>query len=227
MMTSSIIHATTFILTLVSLALILCFATWSVMVVVLSSSSSSSGEGTAQDIRTAEEIDRISMILGIVGAALCWALAGYLVYKRWKKQRQRRERQLEQNLFESVEGEITPSTEYGSIPVAEPAEAQGDDNDEDDDGTASPKPLLVFSLTFLGFLDELAYFPSLILGRIFSIPDLCLGTLLAGLVMLAIVTIALAPFQPFIDWLDRRIKLYMVVTLFAIVLTVRVVVEEL
>jgi hypothetical protein len=116
-------------------------------------------------------------------------------------------------------GSTGSTTEYGSLPVTEPEGA------EDVDDSSYPKPMLVVSLTFLGFLDELAYFPSLILGRIFSIPELCLGSLLAGLIMLAIVTIALVPFQPCIAWLDQHIKLYMVVATFAIVLTVRTVLE--
>jgi hypothetical protein len=118
----------------------------------------------------------------------------------------------------------TTRKDYSSIPVRV-VEPDDTDEEEGNNDTASPQPMLVASLTVLGFLDELAYFPSLILGRIFSIPELCVGTLLAGLIMLAIVTIALAPFQPCIQWMDKHIKLHMVVTVFAIVLTVRVILE--
>ena len=220
-----ILHGTTFVLTLVTLALSLCLVTWLGMrIVAVWSLSTATSEVDSQISPLESSLEEIDVILGITGATLCWILAACLVYKRWKKKRQRRERQLQQHLFEALEDDNIPRTrrkDYSSIPpVAEP-----ENDEEGNSGISSPQPMLVASLTFLGFLDELAYFPSLILGGIFSIPELCIGTLLAGLIMLAIVTIALVPFQPCIQWLDQHIKLYMVVTVFAIVLTVRVTLE--
>jgi hypothetical protein len=223
-----ILHGATFVLTLVTLALSLCLVTWlGVMVVAVLSSSTTTLEGDSQ-IAIESSLQEIDVILGITGATICWVLAACLVYKRWKKKRQRRERQLQQQLFEALEDDSIPTRrkDYSSILLAAEPEGTAEDNDEEgNSGISSPKPMLVASLTFLGFLDELAYFPSLILGRIFSIPELCIGTLLAGLIMLAIVTIALVPFQPCIQWIDQHIKLYMVVTVFAFVLTVRVTLE--
>jgi len=227
MLASSIIHAMTFVLTLVMLASILCFGTWLVMVLVYSSTSS--GETPEEGIAGSndDKTHLVDTVLGITGTTLCWILAGFLVYKRWRKRRRKREqeeyrnREITHTLNDDREQE-----DYGTIPVTEP-EVQDDHVDDDDKNNAvsTPKPMLVISLTFLGFLDELAYFPSLILGRIFSIPDLCLGTFLAGLLLLAFVTIAMAPCRPCIDWLDQHLKLYMVVILFAIILTVRVALE--
>ena len=75
------------------------------------------------------------------------------------------------------------------------------------------------SLTALGSLDEISYFPPLILGGIFSPAELVLGTFLAALCMVLIVVLALQPCKPCMECLDR-IPLYAVVTVFAILLTV-------
>lgn len=44
--------------------------------------------------------------------------------------------------------------------------------------------------------------------------------------MVGIVTLALAPCRPLIEWLDDHVKVYMVVTVFAIVLTLQVLLLE-
>ena len=77
---------------------------------------------------------------------------------------------------------------------------------------------------YQGSLDEMAYFPSLLLAGVFSPLELCLGTLLAAVVMLGVVLYALRPCQPLMQCLDR-IPLYAVVTMFAILLTVEFVWE--
>jgi len=85
----------------------------------------------------------------------------------------------------------------------------------------APSPWTVISLTTLGALDEISYFPALVVGRVFTPFDLCLGTFLAALVVLMIVTCFLQPLQPLMTWLDR-IPLYGIVAMFATVLTMSV-----
>lgn len=80
-------------------------------------------------------------------------------------------------------------------------------------------PWTVIALTTLGALDEISYFPALVLGHVFTAWQLCLGTLLAAMTMLVIVICFLQPFQPIMNWLDR-IPLYGIVAIFATVLTI-------
>ena len=105
---------------------------------------------------------------------------------------------------------------------------QGDDNDEDD-GEASgvpgrPSPWTVISLTTLGALDEVSYFPSLLLGKFFTPLDLCIGTFIAACLILVVVTLFLSQCKPVLDWLDR-IPLYGIVLVFALALTTGVILD--
>jgi uncharacterized membrane protein YedE/YeeE len=79
-------------------------------------------------------------------------------------------------------------------------------------------------LTFVGALDEISYFPALLVGGVFSSWQLCLGTLLAACLILVIITMFLSQCKPLIEWLDT-IPLYGIVGAFAIVLTGGVVVD--
>lgn len=105
------------------------------------------------------------------------------------------------------------SNQYGSI-----------NNDDYDEHAVSskPSPWAVISFTTLGALDEVSYFPSLLLGGIFTPLDLCLGTFFAACIVLAVVTLFLAQCKPVLDFLDR-IPLYGIVAAFATVLTVDVI----
>lgn len=207
------LHALTFLVTLVGLAAIISIGTM-LFATLMMMRHDKTGDTKLEDFD--------SIVLGIIGAALCWILAAYLIWKQWHK-RQRdggssSSRSEEQQSVQTEGQRRDAKDNYGSILL------QDDDHDASDSvAIASPKVGMVAMLTLLGFLDELAYFPSLILGEIFSATELCLGTLLAGCIMIAIVTLALARCQPLIDWLDRHVKLFMVVTLFAIILTIEVI----
>ena len=87
-----------------------------------------------------------------------------------------------------------------------------------------PSPFTVVSLTALGSLDEVSYFPSLVLGSVFSPLDLCLGTLVASCIILLAISLLLSTCGPLLHWLDR-IPLYGIVAAFALVLTVSVVLD--
>jgi hypothetical protein len=71
----------------------------------------------------------------------------------------------------------------------------------------------------LVFLDEISYFPALILGHVFSIWELVLVTLLAGILMLAIRVFLATQCTPLMDFLDDRVPLYVIIAVFAMILT--------
>ena len=87
----------------------------------------------------------------------------------------------------------------------------------------TPSVWMVISLTTLGALDEISYFPTLLLGDIFSPYELLLGTLLASILILMIVVLYLRKMKPLVDFLDS-IPLYGIVGMFAIILTVGLVI---
>jgi hypothetical protein len=229
------LHALTFLLTLEALAIVLSIGTF---VVVVAGTTRKGG----QDVVVVVEKEELDPLLAIIAAILCWILAGYLIFKKWQKQR--RKRQQRNSIDNNDTAQKTSVDYYGAIPLDDDSspdtssrgvlllvEDNNSNNTSEPTTTAAPssahQPGIVMSLTFLGFLDEVAYFPSLILGHIFSAVELCVGSLLAGLIMVGIVTICLAPCRPFIEWLDTHVKMYGVVTIFAIVLTIQIVVEEL
>ena len=220
------VHGVMFLGTLVGLATLLGVGTWIASVLLLAPAA-----GTA----AGEEEEADTIWLSVAGAVLCWILAGHLIYKKWQKQK-RKQLQREREREAQITNNTALTSEHTPLSTTNNKNKTGDtrlsmDEHEDDAGgdqrtrPATPKPFVVMSLTCLGFLDELAYFPSMVLGGIFSAMELCLGTLVAGMIMLGIVTICLAPCQPLIQWLDRHVKLYAVVTIFAIILTIEVIVD--
>ncbi|KAL7484106.1 hypothetical protein ACHAW6_009756 [Cyclotella cf. meneghiniana] len=157
---------------------------------------------TSSDVKWPDE----EIILGSIGAGLCWYL---------KKRRRTTGQGLhlsERDLHRAVTQKV--SNQYGSIPSG----------DEDDENLVSirPSPCAIISFTTLGALDEVSYFPSLLLGGIFTPYDLCLGTFLAACIVLVVVTGFLAQCKPVLNFLDR-VPLYGIVATFATVLTVGVI----
>jgi hypothetical protein len=85
-----------------------------------------------------------------------------------------------------------------------------------------PSPLTVMSLTCVGFLDEVSYFPTLILGKILTPVELVIGTILAGIIMLCIqIFVAQTVVRPVIDWIDDHVQLYHIIGVFATLLTIQ------
>jgi hypothetical protein len=221
------VHAILFVSTLGGLAILLSIGTLVVVnMMIMTSVDSSSSSSSSLTIQQEDD-----PLLAIAAATLCWILAGYLIFKRWQKQR-RRKRQQRNNMptINTTTAIVAVDNhDYGAIPSTSDTPPNTTPTTAATAFETPPlaQPGIVMSLTVLGFLDEVAYFPSLILGHVFSAVELCLGSLLAGLLMVAIVTLCLAPCQPLIEWLDNHVKMYAVVTLFAIVLTIQVLVQEL
>ena len=168
------------------------------------------------------------ILLGSIGAGFCWIIAIALYIKKWLK---RRRRAVAQSQFQQQSTHKIDN--YGAIERLEDdareliqdaeqslsCEADSDDNDDD---RIQLSLWAVVSFTFLGALDEISYFPSLVLGGLFTPLALCLGTFFASCIVLMVVTLFLSRCKPLLDWLDD-IPLYNIVGTFAIVLTAGVV----
>lgn len=163
-----------------------------------------------------------------VGAAFCWGLAGYFYFRSWQKKKRRQREAAERQDEEKLLG--VQSTSYGSDCVKQTegvtcnsiSLASSPDSDHDSHtAVTSAQPLAVISLTVVGALDEVSYFPALIVGKVFTVPELVLGTLLTVIIMLFVVLQCLAQCRPLLDLLDR-VPLYAVVAAFAILLTAEV-----
>lgn len=187
--------------------------------------------------------ETLNTVIQAFGAVLCWILAGYYSYRSWQKrqrrQLQRKQQKQHQNVYE-------PNTEsnYGSCNTDESSAASVDplttttktistptiSRSEDisineyNSGRSSYQPLTIVTLTISGALDEISYFPSLVLGHIFTGTELIIGTLITVLIMLCIVTQFLQHCQPLLHCLDR-IPLYGVISLYAIILTINLIID--
>jgi hypothetical protein len=82
-----------------------------------------------------------------------------------------------------------------------------------------PQIATVFFLTLTGALDEMLCFPSFMLARMFSYPELALGSLLACLTIITVLTLFMSTCKPLLEALDK-IPLFVIVTGYAIILTV-------
>ena len=198
------VHGAIFVATFVGLSIAICAAA-----VLLQ-------EGLAQQVSSAD------LILEGAGAILCWSLAAFFYYKAWskrkRKQRQREQEELRHADTEYGAVEATPEMEGlvsqvghgGALETTEPA------------ATDSIQAWRIISLTVAGSLDEISYFPGLVAGGIFTPTELCLGTLLASLIILALVDLLVRRCKRCLHILDQ-IPLYAVIGFFAVVLTLEVV----
>lgn len=107
-----------------------------------------------------------------------------------------------------------------AIEAGEDVDSSSDDDNDSQgrDVSATPSVWMIMSLTTLGALDEISYFPALLVGNVFSPSELCIGTLLASGIILVIVLMFLSKFKPLVDFLDS-IPLYGIVGIFAVILT--------
>jgi hypothetical protein len=163
-----------------------------------------------------------------LGAAFCWALATYFYCKSMWKRRRRKQAQeaaAAARLTLPSSEEALVSDETSALLIVTP-ESQNAPEDETTTriGMMTAQPWSVITLTMTGFLDEVSYFPALILGRVFTVPEFIAATALTVVIMLLIVTQCLAKCRPILECFDR-IPLYGVIALFAILLTIDAVMD--
>jgi ABC-type multidrug transport system fused ATPase/permease subunit len=170
-----------------------------------------------------------SQLWNVVAAALCWSLAGYFYYRSWLKRKKRQQRESHERPAAAVE-EASAVSNLRSNNVHESDYGATDEHDEksndrsDNVATATVQPWTVVSLTIVGALDEVSYFPALILGGVFTVTELVLGSIITACTMIFVVRCCLSQCRPLMDLLDQ-IPLYAVVTCFAIVMSVEAIWE--
>ena len=167
-------------------------------------------------------------LMAVVAAAVAWLVAAVLFVKALRKAWRKAARRRVADATEDVRCES-----YGAVSIG------GEDGEEvvvrlsGDDGAplaaVAPlpaAPLAVFGFALLGALDESLYFPSLLLGRTFTVWQLAAGAFAAALLMLAIVSVAraLACCMPLLDCFDR-LPLWGIVAIFAAILTIDALVD--
>ena len=165
--------------------------------------------------------DSVSILLGIIAALLCWILAAFFFIKKMLKRRRKLQQQ-ESQLPLATTG--SRQHQYGTVTTENKPL-----RDKSPQGTSPKSASLssvstVISLTTVGALDELSYFPALLVGGIFRPLEICLGTLIAALFILGTISCCLSKSKWLVDLLDR-IPIYAVIAVFAMVLTAQVLYE--
>jgi hypothetical protein len=82
----------------------------------------------------------------------------------------------------------------------------------------------IITLTISGALDEVSYFPSLLIGHLYTFTELLMGTVFTVCIMLLVVTQLLHRCRPILQCLDR-IPLYGIITVYALLLTINLIVD--
>jgi hypothetical protein len=204
-------------------------------------------DGVVGAVDTLDTLEAAEIWLEGIAVVLCWSLAlGFCIKKKLKRRRRRLQQQKRESKSErtALVPESSSDTSFtmeaeGTEQKSFPEESNfwsrsvGRDEATPMDGCIAPsmipvetgshstgQPCTVVSLTTLGFLDEISYFPTLILGGILTVWELILGTFVAGLLMLAIQVFLATQCKPWIEWLGRHVPLHAIIALFATLLTV-------
>jgi hypothetical protein len=176
----------------------------------------------------AKHVQGADLVFEAAGAILCWSLAAFFYYKSWAKKRKRRQEQAQR---EQEELRVQAAdTEYGAVAASGTSDSELESLTKLDisqeytteSRATTFQPWMIVSLTVAGSLDEISYFPGLIVGKIFTPTELCLGTLLASLLILALVDFLVRNCSRCLHIIDQ-VPLYAVISLFAVVLTLEVV----
>ena len=175
------------------------------------------------------------IVLGATGAAICWAIALFIYVKKMLKRRRKKAAaaakaqtndtiQSKDSIYGAVESGSNPNTNDNNT-MDHTNNDDVSNNDENENGL-SPHPSIgsVICFTSLGALDEISYFPALVVGQVFSPFELCFGTFLAACLILITIIFFLSRCKPFIDFLDT-IPLYGIISFFALALTISVIVD--
>ena len=226
-----VVNAVTFLVSLVGLAILCCLLGFTIQTTVATKSIKKE-DGETKD-------DELEFQLQLIAVIICWVLAIGFYVKKQLKRRKSRQHQVGQQADTQ-----TTSTQgiYGSLLSQDggkqteedhliTATNKDDDEEEKDDEEETPpnstgsQPCTIISLTMIGFLDEVSYFPALIIGDIFTVWELCIGTFLAGIIMLTIQIFIATQCTPIIQCLDDHVKLYHVIAVFATLLTIQLIFE--
>lgn len=159
--------------------------------------------------------------LHIIAATITWMIVFYFYFKKkCKKRKSTENKELDtkdcgdtknyQSLNDSMNGSSSSDSSVGY--------------EELDIGNDEARPFTVFSLTLLGGLDELTYFPSLIIGKTFTPIELSIGALIACILIIIIITTILSTCRPILEYFDS-IPLYYIISILAVFLTIDAVLD--
>jgi hypothetical protein len=167
-----LVHAATFLATLCGLAVLCGFVAIFIQTGVAATTTTAHGANPPETLEV--QLEGLAVVI-------CWLLAiGFYIKKLLKQRRRQRQVEAAASTNDSIEVEYSYGAVDASSQEEEEEEGPDDDDDEKDDWNRLPtssQPWTVVSLTTLGFLDEISYFPALILGHLFSVWELVLGTL--------------------------------------------------
>jgi hypothetical protein len=159
----------------------------------------------------------------LIAIVLTWTIAFYFFVKKMLKIWRKRSRQRNNDNAQpdsAINSTISPhyeavSTESNLVVGVKPPQKA----DERLGDSLYSGICFVATMTLLGALDEIAVFPSLLLGGTFSVQELSFGCLVASLIVLFIVYFVLESCKNFLDFLDS-IPLYAIVAFIAVIQTV-------
>lgn len=214
---TKLINGITFVATLEALSL-LCVGFYAALKHGLFLYYDNGSTGNNKDNYTNDSLEKneehIGFIMEFIGALICWAIAIFLFVKKMLKRRRRQLQKLQQQQKQEEQQTLVGDGGQNNI------NNTNDDDDDDDINTipTTPSIPIIISFTALGALDEISYFPALIMGHIFTPAELCIGALFASILILGVISLFLSQCKPLVDCLDR-IPLYGIVGMFAIVLT--------
>jgi hypothetical protein len=179
-------------------------------------------------------ITNSDLVLEIAGAALCWIFSGYFFWQAYKKRRAKENAQIRHEVDdESLLEERPPEETLAGQSQAPYGATEAQNHVQDDEGGSDAlqnhdiaRPWVIVSLTILGSLDEISYFPALIVGEVFTSAELIMGTVIASLLILLLVESIQRYCHGCLAILDR-IPLYAVIAVFAIILSVEAIVDAL
>jgi hypothetical protein len=164
-----------------------------------------------------KDYERTFQLIAIITT---WSIALYFFVKKmlkvWRKKQQRRGSTAPDSAIN-----VTVNPSYEAV-ATESHSVTVDSEPKADDRLGSSVysgVCFVATMTLLGALDEIAVFPSLMLGGTFSVQELSFGCLVASLLVLFIVYFVLESCKSLLDFMDS-IPLFAIVAFIATIQTI-------
>ncbi|GKY91622.1 hypothetical protein MPSEU_000134100 [Mayamaea pseudoterrestris] len=232
----ALVRGLVFVVTMLSLSVAVCLAA-----VLLRTEMSRRGKSKNDEDDEASEI-----ITKVTGAVVCWILAGYYYYKVRAARRagaasedadsehdsdmftpinRPDDAQISEDTLSHIVGTVNSSdmlilVATNSNELATPLLLPDESSDDPlHSNERAVQPWTIITLTIAGSLDEMSYFSGLIIANVFNPVQLCIGTLLASLLVLVMIDTLVKKCGGCIRVLNR-IPIYAIVGLFALFLTI-------
>ena len=152
----------------------------------------------------------------LIAIIITWTIALYFfVKKMWKTWKKRNHHYQTLNTA-NVNINVADNSHYDAIPRVESPVVMLTGNENE---TKFSQIYFVITMTLLGALDEIACFPSLMMGGTFTIQELSFGCLVASILVLFVVFFLLKTCKCILDTMDS-IPLFVIVAFIACIQTV-------